>query len=53
MVTLLNWQVQNLEFRIAHRFGPINNGFYDIFGLDAATIKMSFEYGINGNDGWF
>ena len=38
---------KSLEFRIAHRFGPINNGFYDIFGLDAATIKMSFEYGIN------
>ena len=37
----------SLEFRIAHRFGPLNNGFYDIFGLDAATIKMSFEYGIN------
>ena len=35
------------ELRISHRFGSLENGFYDIFGLDAATIKMSFEYGIN------
>ncbi len=32
---------------IAHRFGSIKNGFDDLFGLDAATIKFSFFYGIN------
>ena len=37
----------SLEFRIAHRFGPLNNGLYDIFGLDMATIRLGFEYGIN------
>lgn len=35
-----------MEFRISHRFGQINNGFYDLFGLDAATMRMSFDYGI-------
>ena len=37
----------SLEFRISHRFGPLNNGIYDIFGLDAATIRLGFEYGVN------
>ena len=38
---------KSLEFRISHRFGPLNEGFYDIFGLDMATIRLGFEYGIN------
>lgn len=36
-----------LEFRIAHRFGPLNGGAYQMFGLDQATMRMSLEYGIN------
>lgn len=36
-----------LEFRIAHRFGPLNGGAYQLFGLDQATLRMSFEYGFN------
>jgi len=36
-----------LEFRIAHRFGPLNGGSYQIFGLDQATMRLSLEYGIN------
>jgi hypothetical protein len=36
-----------LEFRIAHRFGPINGGSYQLFGLDQATMRLSLEYGIN------
>ncbi len=36
-----------LEFRIAHRFGPINGGAYQLFGLDQATMRLSLEYGIN------
>lgn len=36
-----------LEFRIAHRFNRIDEGFYDIFGLDGAAIRFSLDYGIN------
>lgn len=33
-----------LLFVIAHRFGNFQNGLYDIFGLDQATMRMGFEY---------
>jgi hypothetical protein len=36
-----------LDFRISHRFGFINTGAYELFGLDGATIRLGFEYGIN------
>ncbi len=35
-----------LDFKISHRFAPISNGFYDIFGLDNATIRIGLDYGI-------
>lgn len=35
-----------LDFRIHHRFGFINTGTYELFGLDNATMRMSFDYGI-------
>lgn len=35
-----------LDFRISHRFGPVNGGLYDMFGLDAASLRLSFDYGI-------
>lgn len=35
-----------LDFRISHRFGTINSGAYDFFGLDQANIHFSLEYGI-------
>lgn len=35
-----------LDFKISHRFGVLNNGFYDIFGLDNATIRFGLDYGI-------
>jgi len=35
-----------LDFRISHRFGRINSGAYEFFGLDQAHIHLSFEYGI-------
>jgi len=34
------------EFIIMHRFGEINTGIDDLFGLDFANIRFSFEYGI-------
>jgi hypothetical protein len=36
----------HLDFRIAHRFGRLNSGAVDLWGLDYATMRMSFEYGI-------
>jgi len=35
-----------LDFKISHRFGTLNNGFYQLFGLDNATMRMGLDYGI-------
>jgi hypothetical protein len=35
-----------LRFLISHRFGALNSGGYEFFGLDQATIRLAFEYGI-------
>lgn len=35
-----------LDFRISHRFGQINSGAYNLWGLDQANIHFSLEYGI-------
>ncbi|MEN8137611.1 MAG: DUF5777 family beta-barrel protein [Bacteroidota bacterium] len=40
-------KAKHLDFRISHRFGELNGGAYELFGLDQATIHLSFEYGIN------
>jgi hypothetical protein len=36
-----------MDFKIGHRFGTINGGAYDLFGLDNATMRLGFDYGIN------
>ncbi len=35
-----------LDFRISHRFGTINTGINEFFGLDNATMRLGFDYGI-------
>ncbi len=35
-----------LDFRIPHRFGPVNYGLYQFFGLDQSVTHFSLEYGI-------
>lgn len=35
-----------LDVRISHRFGTINSGAYEFFGLDQANTHLSLEYGI-------
>ncbi len=35
-----------LDFRINHRFGNINGGTYEWFGLDQANVKIGFDYGV-------
>jgi hypothetical protein len=39
----------DLDFRIMHRFGPVNSGIKQFFGLDNASMRMSFDYGISNN----
>ena len=36
-----------LDFKIGHRFGFLNGGFYELFGLDNATIRLGFDYGLS------
>lgn len=38
-----------LDLRISHRFGPISSGAYNFFGLDNATMRLGFDYGITNN----
>ena len=38
-----------LDVRILHRFAPINRGLYDFFGLDYASMRLGFDYGITNN----
>lgn len=35
-----------LAFLIQHRFGTLNSGAYEFFGLDQAELRLSFEYGL-------
>jgi opacity protein-like surface antigen len=37
---------KHLDFRISHRFGKLNSGAYQFFGLDQATMRLGFEYGL-------
>ena len=38
-----------LDFRILHRFGMIKDGISELFGLDQASMRMGFDYGITRN----
>ena len=35
-----------LHFVIAHRFGTLSSGIYDLWGLDNAQMRMALDYGI-------
>lgn len=45
-------KAKHLDFRIQHRFSPMNidkdnvYGLYDVFGLDGAQMRLGLEYGI-------
>lgn len=36
-----------LDMRLSHRFGAINTGINQFYGLDVATMRVALEYGIN------
>ncbi|MBO9199218.1 MULTISPECIES: DUF5777 family beta-barrel protein [Niastella] len=38
-----------LDVRILHRFGLISDGAKQFFGLDQATMRLGFDYGITDN----
>lgn len=38
-----------MDLRILHRFGNINGGAYELFGLDNATMRLGFDFGISKN----
>ena len=38
-----------LDFRILHRFGNVNQGISEFFGLDNATIRLGLDYADSNN----
>ena len=38
-----------LDFRILHRFGELSGGAYEFFGLDNASMRIGFDYGVKDN----
>lgn len=47
MPTIESPAKQNLQFLIMHRFGKLNQGAYELFGLDNASIRFGLDYGIS------
>jgi len=39
----------DLNLIISHRFGAINLGFYNFFGMDQASTRIGLEYGLLNN----
>src|SRR5207344_758691 len=40
---------RTLDFRISHRFGTVNSGSYNAWGIDGpANIRLSLEYSFDG-----
>jgi hypothetical protein len=40
---------RTLDFRISHRFGPVNSGSYGAWGVDGpANIRLGLEYSFDG-----
>tara|TARA_B100001109_G_C18863975_1_gene475789 strand:- start:2187 stop:3083 length:897 start_codon:yes stop_codon:yes gene_type:complete len=40
---------KDLQFMIAHRFGRLNSGWRNLYGVDNGTIRFGFEYGLTDN----
>ena len=38
-----------MDFRIMHRFGVVNSGVKQFFGLDNAVMRLGFDFGISDN----
>lgn len=35
-----------MDLKISHRFGTVNQGLYDIFGLDVAQMRIGYDLGL-------
>ena len=44
--TIETTQAGVLDLKISHRFGKLNDGFYNMFGLDVASIRIGMDYGL-------
>lgn len=40
---------RSLEFIFSHRFGIVKGGWYELFGLDQAFVRLGLDYGITDN----
>lgn len=38
-----------MDVRILHRFGPVNSGFNNLYGLDQANMRLGFDFGLAKN----
>ena len=45
--TVQTRKAKAFEFLISHRFGRLNSGAYELFGIDGANIRLGFEYGLS------
>lgn len=36
-----------LDFKISHRFGLVSGGISELFGIDQASIRFGFDYGVS------
>lgn len=37
-----------MKFIIQHRFGNVNGGAYELWGLDQSSVRFGFDYALNG-----
>jgi hypothetical protein len=42
-----NPELGDLLFLVSHRFGTLNTGFYNFFGLDNSSTRLGLAYGIS------
>jgi hypothetical protein len=40
---------RTMDFRILHRFGPLDQGYKNFFGFDQANMRMGLDFGIFHN----
>jgi hypothetical protein len=45
--SLENTSAGELDIKISHRFDVLSGGFYNLFGLDLAMIRIGGDYGIS------
>lgn len=44
--TVETTQAGVLDLKVSHRFGTLNDGFYNMFGFDVASMRIGVDYGI-------